>query len=475
MALWGGRFAQGPEDSVFALSRSVHFDWRLAPYDLRSSLAHLAILKKSDLISSKDAEAIQIALKELMTEVSEGSFVPQDGDEDVHSALERGLTEKLGPVGGALRAGRSRNDQVTTDLRLFAIDHMLEIAALISQLQIAILEKASEYVNDPAPGFTHIQHAQPVSFGHELAKHAHAFARDLDRINDWLSRTSVSSLGAGALAGSSLALEPAFTANNLGFNSTFANSIDAVSDRDYVAEALFVFAMVGNHLSRIGEEWTIWSSQEFAWAKVADAYSTGSSIMPQKKNPDMAELARGKSGRLVGNLMSVLTMLKGLPFAYNRDLQEDKEPLFDSIDTLLLVLPAVTGMIATTDFDREKMALAAPTGFSLATEIADYLARKNVPFAQAHHAAGKCVAMCEATGRQLHQLTDEDFLSAHPSLDGGVREVLTVHGALNSRTTSGGTAPTLVAQQIKDALISNSKTQQEIASKQRAFSEMMSA
>jgi argininosuccinate lyase len=475
MALWGGRFAQGPEDSVFALSRSVHFDWRLAPYDLRSSLAHLAILKKSELISSKDAEVIQIALKELMTEVSQGSFVPQDGDEDVHSALERGLTEKLGPVGGALRAGRSRNDQVTTDLRLFAIDHMLEIAALISQLQIAILEKASEYVNDPAPGFTHIQHAQPVSFGHELAKHAHAFARDLDRINDWLSRTSVSSLGAGALAGSSLALEPAFTANNLGFNSTFANSIDAVSDRDYVAEALFVFAMIGNHLSRIGEEWTIWSSQEFAWAKVADAYSTGSSIMPQKKNPDMAELARGKSGRLVGNLMSVLTMLKGLPFAYNRDLQEDKEPLFDSIDTLLLVLPAVTGMIATTDFDREKMALAAPTGFSLATEIADYLAKKNVPFAQAHEAAGKCVAMCEATGRQLHQLTDEDFLSAHPSLDGGVREVLTVHGALNSRTTSGGTAPTLVAQQIKDALISNSKTQQEIASKQKAFSEMMSA
>ena len=475
MALWGGRFAQGPEDSVFALSRSVHFDWRLAPYDLRSSLAHLAILKKSELISSKDAEIIQIALKELMTEVSQGSFVPQDGDEDVHSALERGLTEKLGPVGGALRAGRSRNDQVTTDLRLFAIDHMLEIATLISQLQIAILEKASEYVNDPAPGFTHIQHAQPVSFGHELAKHAHAFARDLDRINDWLSRTSVSSLGAGALAGSSLALEPAFTANNLGFNSTFANSIDAVSDRDYVAEALFVFAMIGNHLSRIGEEWTIWSSQEFAWAKVADAYSTGSSIMPQKKNPDMAELARGKSGRLVGNLMSVLTMLKGLPFAYNRDLQEDKEPLFDSIDTLLLVLPAVTGMIATTDFDREKMALAAPTGFSLATEIADYLAKKNVPFAQAHEAAGKCVAMCEATGRQLHQLTDEDFLSAHPSLDGGVREVLTVHGALNSRTTSGGTAPTLVAQQIKDALISNSKTQQEIASKQKAFSEMMSA
>ena len=475
MALWGGRFAQGPEESVFALSRSVHFDWRLAPYDLRSSKAHLAILKKSGLIAAKDAEAIEKALKELLTEVTSGKFVAIDSDEDVHSALERGLTEKLGAVGGALRAGRSRNDQVTTDLRLFSIDHMLEIARLITALQSAILEKASEYVNDPAPGFTHIQHAQPVSFGHELAKHAHAFARDLDRINDWLARTSVSSLGAGALAGSSLPLEPAFTAKNLGFESSFANSIDAVSDRDYVAEALFICAMVGNHLSRIGEEWTLWASQEFAWAKVSDAYSTGSSIMPQKKNPDMAELARGKSGRLVGNLMSVLTMLKGLPFAYNRDLQEDKEPLFDSIDTLMLVLPAVTGMIATTDFDREKMALAAPAGFSLATEIADYLAKKKVPFADAHEAAGRCVAMCEASGRQLHQLTEPEFLQVHPELDGGVRDVLTVHGAINSRTTSGGTAPALVAVQIKDALAANSTTEKEIASKHKAFSEMMSA
>jgi argininosuccinate lyase len=475
MALWGGRFTQGPEESVFALSRSVHFDWRLAPYDLRSSKAHLAVLKKSGLIATKDAEAIAKALNELSSEVLAGSFLANDSDEDVHSALERGLTEKIGAIGGAIRAGRSRNDQVTTDLRLFAIDHMLEVARLITALQTAILEKASEYVNDPAPGFTHIQHAQPVSFGHELAKHAHAFARDLDRINDWLTRTSVSSLGAGALAGSSLALDPAYTAKNLGFTSTFANSIDAVSDRDYVAEALFICAMIGNHLSRIGEEWTLWASQEFAWANVADAYSTGSSIMPQKKNPDMAELARGKSGRLVGNLMSVLTMLKGLPFAYNRDLQEDKEPLFDSFDTLMLVLPAVTGMVATTSFDREKMAIAAPAGFSLATEIADYLAKKSVPFAVAHEAAGKCVSLCENSGRELHQLTDAEFLQVHPQLDGGVRDVLTVHGAINSRTTSGGTAPVLVAAQIQDALAANSNTEKEIASKQAAFSEMMSA
>ena len=473
MALWGARFSGGPTDAVFALSRSAHFDWRLAPYDIRSSLAHLSVLESSKLVAKEDAAAIRGALKELAVEVSKGSFVAQADDEDVHSALERGLTAKLGAVGGALRAGRSRNDQVTTDLRLFAIDHMLEVASLVTALNTAILNKANEYVNDSAPGFTHIQHAQPVSFGHELAKHAHAFARDLDRINDWLKRTSVSSLGAGALAGSSLPLDPVRTAKELGFDSSFANSIDAVSDRDYVAEALFICATIGLHLSRIGEEWTLWASTEFAWAKVADEYSTGSSIMPQKKNPDMAELARGKSGRLIGNLVSVMTMLKGLPFAYNRDLQEDKEPLFDSIDTLLLTLPAITGMVATTDFDRKKMALAAPTGFSLATEIADYLVRKNVPFATAHESAGKCVALCEKSSRQLHELSDDEFKTIHPSLDGGVRGVLNVAGALFSRTTAGGTAPALVVEQIKSALKENATQSKKIADKAKAFSEMM--
>ena len=475
MALWGGRFSQGTADTVFALSRSVHFDWRLAPYDIRSSLAHLAVLESSGLVEKSDALAIRSALLELADEIQSGDFVADATDEDVHSALERALTLKLGVLGGALRAGRSRNDQVTTDLRLFSIDHVLEIARHITLLQIALLEKAEEYVNDSAPGFTHIQHAQPVSFGHELAKHAHAFARDLDRINDWLARTSVSSLGAGALAGSSLPLDPAVTASDLGFESVFANSIDAVSDRDYVAEALFIFSLVGVHLSRIGEEWTLWASTEFAWAKISDAYSTGSSIMPQKKNPDMAELARGKSGRLIGNLVSVLTMLKALPFAYNRDLQEDKEPLFDSVDTLLLVLPAVTGMVATTDFDRDKMALAAPLGYSLATEIADYLVLKKIAFAEAHNAAGKCVALCEKDGRALHQLTDTELVQVHPALDAGVRGVLTVDGALNSRTTHGGTAPVLVAEQISNALKNNAGSMAQISSAQRRFSEMMSS
>ncbi len=475
MALWGGRFSQAPADAVFALSRSVHFDWRLAPYDLRSSLAHLAVLQSSGLLADSVSEEIRGALKELITEVASGKFVAIESDEDVHSALERGLTEKLGAIGGSLRAGRSRNDQVATDLRLYAIDHMIEVAQQILALQQALIAKATEYGDAPAPGFTHLQHAQPVLFGHELAKHVQGFSRDLDRIHDWLNRASVSPLGSGALAGSSLPLSPEVTAKNLGFTSSAANSIDGVSDRDFVAEALFILSMVGIHLSRIGEEWCIWATTEFGWAKVADAYSTGSSIMPQKKNPDMAELARGKAGRLVGNLTSVLTMLKGLPFAYNRDLQEDKEPLFDSIDTVLLVLPAVTGMVATTDFDREKMALAAPLGFSLATEIADYLVRAKIPFAAAHEAAGKCVALCEQSGRQLHQLTDEEFASIHPSLKGDVRDVLTVHGALESRTTVGGTSPSSFKAQINEATAITAAYSKEFTDKAKAFSEMMGA
>ena len=409
MALWGGRFSNKPTDAVFALSQSISFDWRLAPYDLRSSLAHLAVLERSSLLNKDDAEKIRKALKELSADVSSGRFVPNAQDEDVHSALERGLTEKLGPLGGSLRAGRSRNDQVTTDLRLFAIDHMLSLAQMLTELTEVILKKASEYVNDAAPGFTHIQHAQPVSFGHEIAKHTQSFSRDIERIQDWLHRTSVSSLGAGALSGSSLELDPEFVAKNLGFERSFENSIDAVSDRDYVAEALFITSLIGVHLSRIGEEWTLLGSTEFSWTKIADEYSTGSSIMPQKKNPDMAELARGKTGRLIGNLVSVLTMLKGLPFAYNRDLQEDKEPFFDSLDTLALVIPAISGMIATTDFDREKMKLSAPTGFSLATEIADFLSKTGVPFSIAHEVAGACVKFCEKNGIELEQMSDQQL------------------------------------------------------------------
>jgi argininosuccinate lyase len=425
-------------------------------------------------LKSDVAKKIEAGLRDLIADVASAKFLPSAIDEDVHSALERGLTEKIGEVGGALRAGRSRNDQVATDLKLFAIDHMLDIANQITLLQEALISKASEYSDAQAPGFTHMQHAQPILFGHEIAKHVHAFARDIDRISDWLARTSVSPLGSGALAGSGLGLAPEVTAKDLGFTSSSANSIDGVSDRDFVAEALFIISMVGVHLSRIGEEWCIWATTEFGWAKVADAYSTGSSIMPQKKNPDMAELARGKAGRLIGNLTGVLAMLKGLPFAYNRDLQEDKEPLFDSIDTLRLVLPAVTGMVATTTFDREKMAAAAPQGFSLATEVADFLVRAGITFAQAHEAAGKCVALCESKGVQLHELSDSDFVNVHPSLTPEVRNSLTVAGAIASRKTIGATGGAALAKQLSDAAAETKAHKLKISTQIESFSEMMS-
>ena len=473
MVLWGGRFSSNPTEAVFALSRSIDFDWRLAPYDLRSSLAHLRILVRGGLLSQVQGELISTALRELQSEVANGVFLPTPEDEDVHSALERGLMEKLGVAGGALRAGRSRNDQVATDMRLFAIDHMLHIAQLTTALQRVILAKSLEYLDAPAPGFTHLQHAQPILFAHELAKHAHALERDVDRIRDWYLRTSHSPLGAGALAGSSLPLDPQGSASELGFSSAIANSIDAVSDRDFVAEALFILAMVGTHLSRMGEEWCLWASTEFGWAKLDDAFATGSSIMPQKKNPDIAELARGKAGRLLGNLTSVITMLKGLPFAYNRDLQEDKEPLFDSIDTLALILPAFTGMVATTTFDRAKMAAAAPLGFSLATEIADFLVRAGIPFSLAHDAAGKCVHLCESSGRQLHELTDAEYGQIHPALTGEIRAVLTVDGAVQSRTTFGGTAQKNISAQISTLEAKISEHEIWITDKVNLFSGMM--
>lgn len=463
MTLWGGRFSLEPTEAVFALSRSTHFDWRLAPYDLRSSLTHLSGLESVALINKSDAQVIRTALFEMQSEVASGELMPDSSDEDVHSVLERRLMEKLGPIGGALRAGRSRNDQVATDLKLYAIDNMIHVADLIIDLQNAIVTKAAEHIDTPSPGFTHLQHAQPVSLGHEIGKHAHALLRDVSRIKDWLSRTSVSPLGAGALSGSSLGINADISASALGFDRASANSIDAVSDRDFVAEALFILALVGVHLSRLSEEWTLWCTTEFSWAKVSDQYSTGSSIMPQKKNPDVAELARGKSGRLIGNLTSLLVVLKGLPFAYNRDLQEDKEPFFDSLDTLKLVLPPLTGMVATTEFDSARISNSASLGFSLATEIADFLVRAGVPFSQAHEAAGICVRTCESQSLELHELSDDQFQAIHPLLTPGVRAVLTVNGALESRSATGGTSPAAVTKQLAEL-------QREIAADRAFFS-----
>ena len=384
----------------------------------------------------------------MRSDVISGNALPKGDDEDVHSALERILSERIGELGSALRAGRSRNDQIATDLRLYLRDVGVGLAQLLLDLEKALAKLATDYSDAPAPGFTHLQHAQPVIFGHELAKHAHALSRDIERLQQWWERTGVSPLGAGALSGSALSTDPVSSAHTLGFHSSAENSIDAVRDRDFAAEFLFIAALIGVHLSQIGEEWTIWATTEFGWAKLDDAYSTGSSIMPQKKNPDIAELARGKSGRLIGDLTGLLVTLKGLPFAYNRDLQEDKEPVFDAVDTLEILLPALTGMVSTTIFDREKMAIGAPLGFSLATEIADFLAKDGVVFAQAHEVAGKAVALCESSGRQLEDLTLAELTSLHPKLTDSVKSSLTVKGALEARDSYGATSPKQVRAQL---------------------------
>ena len=447
--LWGARFASGPSDAMANLSASVHFDWVLAPFDILQSKAHANVLGQAGLLSRDELAMMQHGLDVLADKVKSGAFIGTKDDEDVHTALERGLIETIGPeVGGKLRAGRSRNDQVSTDLRMYLRNSARLIAGEVIALQQALLEQAQAHVDSPAPGFTHFQHAQPVSFGHELAKHIHALGRDLERFQDWDKRAAKSPMGSGALAGSSLKLDPVAVARELGFDGVVENSIDGVSDRDYVAEFLFTVAMIGVHLSRLGEEVCLWSSREFAWATLDDAWSTGSSIMPQKKNPDVAELARGKAGRLIGHVTSILSILKGLPFAYNRDLQEDKESVIDAIETMALILPAMTGLVATLRFDTARMEASAPEGFALATDIAEWVVKQGVPFRQAHEIAGACVRVAEELGTDLNGLSDDQFRSIHKVLTPQVREVLTVKGSLESRSTVNGTAPSSVRHQL---------------------------
>ena len=449
--LWGGRFESGPSDAMAALSESVHFDWVLAPYDIAQSKAHARVLHRAGLLTEAELSTMLSGLDTLRDAVLAGTFIATTADEDVHTALERGLIETIGPeVGGKLRAGRSRNDQVATDLRMFLRNNARQIVELISALEQALLQQASAHVETVAPGFTHLQHAQPVSFGHELAKHIHAFSRDVQRFQDWDARAGKSPMGSGALAGSSLALDPVAVAEELGFSGVVENSIDGVSDRDFVAEFLFITALIGTHLSRLGEEICLWASREFGWAVLDDAWSTGSSIMPQKKNPDVAELARGKSGRLIGHVTSILTVLKGLPFAYNRDLQEDKESVIDAINTLHLVLPAMTGCVATLKFNTDVMEASAPQGFALATDIAEWLVKQGVPFRHAHEVAGACVKAAESAGVELDALTDEQFAAIDSALTSDVRTVLSVSGSLNSRSTVNGTAPASVRQQLSN-------------------------
>lgn len=448
-ALWGGRFAGGPADALAALSRSTHFDWRLAPYDIAGSRAHARVLRTAGLLTDDELGGMLDALDRLEADVRSGAYAPAPSDEDVHGSLEKGLIERAGPeLGGKLRAGRSRNDQIATLGRMYLRDHAAIIARDVLDVVQALLDQAKAHPEAPMPGRTHLQHAQPVLLSHHLLAHAWAMLRDVQRLVDWDARAAVSPYGSGALAGSSLGLDPGAVAAELGFDSAVHNSIDGTAARDVYAEFSWVTAMIAVDMSRISEEITTWATKEFSFVTLDDAFSTGSSIMPQKKNPDIAELARGKAGRLIGDLTGLLATLKGLPLAYNRDLQEDKEPVFDAIDQLEVLLPAVAGMIATLDFNTGRMAELAPQGFALATDVAEWLVRQGVPFRDAHEVAGDAVRVCEQRGIELWDLSDEDFAAISDRLTPGVREVLTVAGSLASRSAQGGTAPSAVAAQI---------------------------
>ncbi|MGH3872425.1 MAG: argininosuccinate lyase [Pseudonocardiaceae bacterium] len=451
-SLWGGRFSEKPADAMTALSLSTHFDWRLARYDIRGSRAHARVLHGAGLLNDGELDAMLDALDRLDVDVASGAFVPVPEDEDVHTALERGLIERAGPeLGGALRAGRSRNDQIATLLRMWLRDAARRVAAGTLDVVDALLDQAQAHPDDPMPGRTHLQHAQPVLLAHHLGAHVQALLRDVERLRDWDSRAAVSPYGSGALAGSSLGLDPAAVAAELGFDAPVENSIDGTASRDFAAEAAFVLAMLAVDLSRIAEEIILWATAEFDYVDLDDAYSTGSSIMPQKKNPDVAELARGKAGRLIGNLTGLLATLKAQPLAYNRDLQEDKEPLFDSVDQLELLLPAVAGMVATLVFHTDRLAELALAGFTLATDLAEWLVRQGVPFRTAHQAAGACVRLAEYRGVGLEELSEMELTAIHPDLTTDVHRVLSVAGSIGSRDAYGGTAPERVVEQLQRA------------------------
>ena len=442
--LWHGRFASGPADELLAYTVSLPFDRRLWADDVAGSRAHVRGLARAGILTDVERDAVLGALDVVATELADGSFAFVPSDEDIHTAVERRVTALAGAAGAKLHTGRSRNDQCATDLRLWCKRELRRVARRVVELQRVLLQRAHGANETYLPGYTHLQRAQPVLLAHHLLAHGWALARDVDRLLATIERLDVSPLGAGALAGSSLPLDPAFTASELGFARHFDNSLDAVSDRDFVAEALFDLALVGVHLSRIGEEWVLWTSEEFGFAKLDDGYSTGSSMLPQKKNPDIAELARAKSGRLIGNLTALLVTLKGLPLAYNRDLQEDKEPLFDSVDQISLALGALGGMIATATFVPERMQAAADAEVVAATDLAEWLVERGTPFREAHATVGALVRRALEGAASLSEL-----VAADPALGPEAAGLVAAGVAVTRRTTPGGAGPVPVAGQLR--------------------------
>ncbi len=444
--LWHGRFREGPSEDLLAFTVSLPYDRRLAAEDLAGSRAHVAMLTRVGLLTEEEHSLVAAALTQVGEELDSGEFAFAPTDEDIHTAIERRVTELAGPPGSKLHTGRSRNDQVSLDLRLYLRREGREQIARLVALQEVLVRRAEEAGDAYLPGYTHLQRAQPVTLAHHLLAHFWALTRDVDRWRDALARADVSPLGAGALAGSSLPLDPESVRVDLRFARLFENSLDAVSDRDFVAEVLFVTALVQVHVSRIGEEIALWSSDEFGFVQLADAYATGSSMMPQKKNPDIAELARGKAGRLIGNLAGFLATLKGLPLAYNRDLQEDKEPLFDALDTCRLTLSAMTGMLDTIDFVYGRMAEAADSATTAATDLAEHLVLQGTPFREAHAIVGALVRQAVERGVPLDELVSND-----PRLGPAAVPLLAPGEAVRRRTSPGGGGPTPVARQLERA------------------------
>jgi argininosuccinate lyase len=447
--LWGGRFGASPAEAFERLNASIPFDVRLAPYDIEGSIAHAWMLGEKEIIPVEEAEDLVRGLRSVLEEVESGRFSWTLSDEDVHTAVERRLRELVGDVALKLHTGRSRNDQVALDLRLFVRDAARRIREGLLEAMRALVEVAGAHRDLVLPGYTHLQRAQPVLLSHHLLAHFWAFRRDLKRFEAAREAANVSPLGAAALGGTPHPVDPALTAGALGMEP-LVNSLDAVSERDFALDLLYACAVLGVHLSRLGEEWVLWTSSEFGFARLDDAYSSGSSIMPQKKNPDAYELMRGKAGRLIGNLNALLVTLKGLPLGYSKDLQEDKEPLFDSVDSVLAMLAVLPEMLRTASFDGERMKAAAG-GFALATELADYLAARGVPFREAHRAVGQLVRRCEELGVTLEKAPAEEIAAAHPALADLPRELLTPEGSVANKKSPGSTSPAFVEEQLEKA------------------------
>jgi len=448
---WGGRFTEATASSAETFSASIHFDMRLYRHDIAGSKAHAKMLAKVGLINGSELEQILVGLTEIEAEIESNTFVFRPELEDIHMNIEKNLVEKVGQAGEKLHTARSRNDQVALDMRLYLREESLHVIGLLSDLQKGFVGMAREYLGLLMPGYTHLQRAQPVLLSHHLLAYFEMFNRDKQRLSDCLKRINVLPLGSGALAGTSLPIDRDFVAKELGFPEVSANSMDAVSDRDFIVEFLAACGLIQIHLSRFSEELVLWTCQEFDFVEIADRYCTGSSIMPQKKNPDMPELIRGKSGRVVGNLMTVLTVLKGLPMTYNRDLQEDKEPVFDTVDTVKQSLTVMSELLSGLSFNRETLEHATETGFMTATDLAEYLVRKNIPFRQAHSIVGKAVAFCIENTRELTDLNLEELQVFSDVIAEDVFGVLGAEGSANSRNTSGGTAITQVEKALESA------------------------